>query len=385
MSDRNTTAGACAYTIALLLLLMSTKGCIKLETAQLEIQDQKFKDLPDISLVQRVIPQRTTKEAGVYFGTWETEEVSDSKFGAPNEIANLDCVIDGILGSNPSIEIVPTEIFWSQVANFEEEVELSELFDSPALERWQEARIDFLVASYHQELDVEMFASALVLEGGYFDTDRETAAVLVIDLQNQRLVQASEAVFEDMDAYAHVLIIPYVLVTTAESDPCEAVGMRAGEAIAKVGLGSAPRVVVVAAKSNPYRAVFRSSRFEIRRLKERAESGGLEALEGLYEDAYSLNNLSMAWELYCVAAHYGHAKARYAVGNYYRYGRGPISPDLIRAYLWYSLAGDVENAIRFKNQEASAMTAEQITEAERLLVEWQPNPAECELEAHSEN
>jgi hypothetical protein len=102
--------------------------------------------------------------------------------------------------------------------------------------------------------------------------------------------------------------------------------------------------------------------------------------EAIYELAYKLNDLSKAWRFYCVSAHHGHDKARYALGNYYRWGRGLISPEPVRAYLWYTLAGDTKKSLQFKEQVASEMTHDQIAEAERLVAEWQPNPAECEVE-----
>ena len=102
--------------------------------------------------------------------------------------------------------------------------------------------------------------------------------------------------------------------------------------------------------------------------------------EAMYELAYKLNDLSKAWRFYCVSAHHGHDKARYALGNYYRWGRGLISPEPVRAYLWYTLAGETEKSLQFKEQVVSAMTPDQIAEAERLVVEWKPVPAECEIE-----
>ena len=106
----------------------------------------------------------------------------------------------------------------------------------------------------------------------------------------------------------------------------------------------------------------------------------------MYEYAYQLNDLSKAWRWHCLAAHHGHAKARCAVGNYYRWGRGPTSPDRIQAYLWYTLAGDTEHAVQFKSQLATEMDADQVAEADRLVAVWQANPAECGvIAAQTEN
>ena len=96
-----------------------------------------------------------------------------------------------------------------------------------------------------------------------------------------------------------------------------------------------------------------------------------------YEHGILLNNFELSWKWFCLAANQGYRKAQYAVGNFYRSGLGPVTQDPIKAYVWYNLAGDAGNA-RSKDKLASEMTPDQIAEAERLLTEWQPNPAECE-------
>jgi hypothetical protein len=45
-----------------------------------------------------------------------------------------------------------------------------------------------------------------------------------------------------------------------------------------------------------------------------------------------------------------------------------------------SLAGDFRNAIQLKETVASAMTASQMDEAERLVANWRPKPHKCEFE-----
>jgi TPR repeat protein len=104
-----------------------------------------------------------------------------------------------------------------------------------------------------------------------------------------------------------------------------------------------------------------------------------------YEHGILLNNFELSWKWFCLAANQGYRKAQYAVGNFYRSGLGPVTQDPIKAYVWYNLAGDAGNA-RSKDKLASKMTSNQIAEADRLLAEWQPNPAECEaIGARAEN
>ena len=96
----------------------------------------------------------------------------------------------------------------------------------------------------------------------------------------------------------------------------------------------------------------------------------------------------MVWRWNCLAAHQGVRKAQYVVGGYYRSGLAPIETDIVEAYKWYSLSAlngsEVHAAAR--NFAAKKMTHSQLTEAERLVAEWGPNPAMCEVEgAQAEN
>jgi TPR repeat protein len=45
-----------------------------------------------------------------------------------------------------------------------------------------------------------------------------------------------------------------------------------------------------------------------------------------------------------------------------------VPQDYVQAYLWFALAGELNN----RDLAASRMTAEQIAEAKRLVQEWKP-------------
>lgn len=108
----------------------------------------------------------------------------------------------------------------------------------------------------------------------------------------------------------------------------------------------------------------------------RAENGDPDAQ---YEIGIALNDYRQSWEWFCLAAHRNHAKAQYAVGNFYRWGDGPIPESKIRAYVWYSLSANQGYylAIDAHERTTAQMDAAQIAEAENLVGEWTPNPAEC--------
>ncbi len=112
-------------------------------------------------------------------------------------------------------------------------------------------------------------------------------------------------------------------------------------------------------------------------LETRAENGDPDA-------QWKLANLPGPQERWlCLAAHGGNAEAQHRLGNYYRYRVGGVNADAVTAYLWLSLAENgfkEQEVVRVSASYANSMTPDQITDGERLLAEWEPNPAECEVE-----
>jgi len=82
---------------------------------------------------------------------------------------------------------------------------------------------------------------------------------------------------------------------------------------------------------------------------------------------------SVRW--YRKAAEQGEAIAQFNLGNMYVQGHG-VAKDYVQAHLWLSLSaaqGD-EDAFKLRNRIARQMTSAQISEAERLAWEWNPQP-----------
>ena len=71
----------------------------------------------------------------------------------------------------------------------------------------------------------------------------------------------------------------------------------------------------------------------------------------------------------------GVGDAQYLVGFLYSRGEG-VAVDLVRAYLWFSLAAGQGDAFAMDALAGLArrMTAVQITEAEALARDWRPDP-----------
>jgi TPR repeat protein len=105
--------------------------------------------------------------------------------------------------------------------------------------------------------------------------------------------------------------------------------------------------------------------------------------EAEYRYASTRLNNAEKWKWFCKAANKGHPGAMFQFGARSRPGTGTSKEDLVRAYMWYSLAfkhGNVYGA-NMRDQVAPQMTAPEIAEAERLVDEWQPDEAECEVSA----
>lgn len=79
-----------------------------------------------------------------------------------------------------------------------------------------------------------------------------------------------------------------------------------------------------------------------------------------------------AFEWYLRSAMKGHAGAQSGVGWYYEVGRGLPAPDLVRAYMWYTLSaigGDPDAAISLEDV-VKKMSAEEIEKAHVLVGDY---------------
>ena len=81
-----------------------------------------------------------------------------------------------------------------------------------------------------------------------------------------------------------------------------------------------------------------------------------------------------AFEWYLRASLKGHPGAQSGLGWYYEVGRGLPAPDLVRAYLWYTLSaigGDPDAAVS-QEEVAKRMTKEEVAEALELVGDYRP-------------
>jgi hypothetical protein len=241
------------------LCLIPITGCVTQatpDTWNLEIQDDEPPPLPNISLVRRVVPEISTKS----YSRWNFQtndlvrEVSESQFGDPDEEADLSCVNIGLKKALPDIDIIPTTTFWEQIAAPHDTIRLSELFVAPQVDRLSASQAEVIVVAYHTEVDVESTRMESLIEGVYTDKDRETAAIIVIDLHRKAIIHASKISFEDSYFIYHFVTIPFGGFTLDPPDICNTIGRQAGAAIAEAMPGRAVRALIVVAREDPYEA-----------------------------------------------------------------------------------------------------------------------------------
>jgi TPR repeat protein len=80
---------------------------------------------------------------------------------------------------------------------------------------------------------------------------------------------------------------------------------------------------------------------------------------------------------FCLSANEGHGDAQLQMGHL-----ALERTELEEAFVWYSLAADsgASGGVPYYKQVASRMNPNHLANVQRLLAEWEPNPAECEVE-----
>jgi hypothetical protein len=243
------------------LCLIPITGCMTRatpDTWNLEIQDGAPQPLPNLSLVRSVVPEAGTKSRKGVFSDDNVPVVSESRFGDPDEVADLSCVNIGLKEALPGINIVPTTNFWEQVATPGDVIELSELFDAPQVDWLSASRADVIVIAYHTKIDLETWlVTDLFFSTIYDKTDNETAAIIVIDLDRKAIIHGSKISFEDNSYFGYIFYVPVGGFTRDPPNICNTVGRQAGAAIAEAMPGRAVRALVVVAGEDPYEAANR--------------------------------------------------------------------------------------------------------------------------------
>jgi hypothetical protein len=166
--------------ILVCLCVILINGCATPATpARWNLQFDDNAPLPNLSLVRRVVPRVGTEYRERYFFRGKYASVtSESRFGDPDEEANLGCIYVGLKEALPGIDIVPTGTFWEQVGATHDVIELPQLFIGPLSDRLRGLQADVIVIAYHVRIDLENAWGETLVEGVFSDTDEETAAII---------------------------------------------------------------------------------------------------------------------------------------------------------------------------------------------------------------
>lgn len=243
---------ACLY----LALIAGCAAPAVLHKSNLSIHENT--QLPNISLVRRVVPEvgKEYRERHPMFSSnYYADVESESQFGDPDEDADLSCIYTGLKQSLPGIDIVPTKTFWKEVATPHDVVELPQLFVGHQLERLRALQADVIVIAYHSRIDLQNTKMEVLIEGAFDNKDKETAAIIVVDLNRKSVIHGSRITFEDEYIFYHILVFPIIWFYTSDPpDSCKTLAREAGLAIADAIPGRPIRVLAVAAGEEPYEA-----------------------------------------------------------------------------------------------------------------------------------
>ena len=118
----------------------------------------------------------------------------------------------------------------------------------------------------------------------------------------------------------------------------------------------------------------------VQELTERAEGGEAQAqyFLGKYFEPIDPKK---SWRWNCVAAMQGHRIAQSRMGWMYRWGTEPVPKDPVRAYMWYVLAANDEDArlVALREKFAQTLTPSQVIAGASRAEEWRPGSCEIPI------
>ena len=365
------------------LCLIAITGCFFKADPDHENLEFYENTLPNITITRRVVPEVGYEKREIYGSTDFTNKVeSESRFGDPDEEPDLSCIYTGLREALPSIDIIPTSNFWEQIDASQDAVELTELFATPQSGRLQALQADVLVIAYHARIDLSYTMMEGVVEGVYDDRDRETATIVVVDLNRKTIVHGSSISFEDWDAFMHVFfIVPMIMSSREPFDICNTIARQAGIAIAETMPDRRIRALVVVAGEDPTSAlkltrdVVSESDLEWSKAQilQKAEQGDSYAQYRLYTILIE-SEPSIAYRWLCRSADNGHLQARYTLGQVFEHSR----QNHVQAYVWYSLS-DKFNEYGLQYFVDKNLTTEEYQKARVELLEWRPGQCKRDL------
>ena len=339
--------------------------------------------IPDLQITNLVLTRRVVLEPGQgerrrYVSQKIVSVTPTSNFGKANEIANLDCVVTGLHEVLHNSAIVTPAEFWGTIGDNIETLELTEIFEEHYSHVIGGLNIDYLIVAFHQLIDKYNGFGEYIAFGGVDDIDLEIASAVTVDMDTERIIDATEIAGAYRSMFMHFSYVPVYIHAKREDDPCLMAGRDAAAVISRTyDKNTVPRIAVVAAMTNPYTEVTGieneylpiGGKQNLASERERACAG----VECRTERGNTVGIIKEAG-IYCPNADLGHADARLHIGDIYHYGEYGSRLDPVRAWVWYSLAdrsGEPKAAEKL-SRITTGLSPKQLEEAKQELTTWEP-------------
>jgi hypothetical protein len=220
----------------------------------LELDNSDASSINNVVLTRRVVLDHGIKKITNYSSERTVDVTSISSFGKEHEIANVDCIVAGLRNALKDSTIISPVEFWETVGADKDTINLTSLFDESYSYVANVLDLDFVVAAYHQKFDVQSGFIDYIVAGVIIDVNKIIAAAITVDMKNKRVIDAIEVDADHRKGVGHTMfVIPFTMIEYPEENPCLMAGRHAAEAIARsLAMDKAPRIAVVAAKTNPY-------------------------------------------------------------------------------------------------------------------------------------
>jgi hypothetical protein len=327
------------------------------------------------------------KEVTQYGGEWDSADL-------------IECVSDAVSRKRDDIHIVDNQEFWrSVVGQNKRSTTIHQLLEDPeSQDLTTRSNVRFLVTISGRTTVVDDTGGLPGL-AEYFTSEEHTRMeAVVIDLVAGQVLGITRAEASGTETYGRAAIIFFIGASPmTASSACSGLGGALAKQLPREESRFKASVVVLRG-GGPGTAKYAIAQAkELEEFRNRAENGDAEA-------QYEIANRSEIWSnekiaLYCQSASQGYFKSQFQMDKLFQHGYGFVEQDLIKAYLWYKAAeeqGYPPSARSMKTSSGWAccnplpeldslveqMSAEEKTEADRLMSMWDPSTESCQLEGN---
>jgi len=383
--------------LAITLIASLLTGCVSRaidpEITDVNLSKSQILPLEKIVLTKFVTLEYVDEVKGSYYSEKRVKSPSVSKFGKEHELANIDCIAKGVKDLFKKENIIKPNEFWETIGRNKDELKLSSLLELPIEDKYG---LDYLLIAYHQRIDIESYAMEAIVEGGFRDVDREIVAVVIVDINKSRVLNAIEVKARHEKIMAHVIfVIPFGANIYPSKDPCYTAGIKAARIISQhLTANKSPLIAIVAAKTNPYSALYelRSTETLSQNKPKKGLSGKPQQIATIKKSQsevqlqryYDLINKDrrMAHYWLCKSADKGNPDARYRLAVLYENGSEGINKNIIKSYMWYMLANESKHywskhhIVRLRKE---LLGHSEYNKFSNVVDNWKPGQCEIDL------